>query len=90
MGAEERPENDMLALNSFLWDAAVSSREATKFGARRRWRREVVLPAILPTTNSRPRWRLSRKLSFTLVFGTFPMCCRGAGGEYCFLWTNLV
>lgn len=41
MGEEGLPGNDMLALllravNSFLWDAAVSSREATKGRARRR------------------------------------------------------
>lgn len=82
MGEGRLPRNGMLALllravNSFLWDAAVSSREATKGRARRR---EVsgLSGSTCDTANHQPQGlnegrltRLNRKLSFTLVFGTF-------------------
>lgn len=58
------------ALNSFLWDAAVSSREAG--------RRDVSRPSgstcdttPAPGLNEGRLTRLNRALSFTLVFGTF-------------------
>lgn len=63
------------ALNSFLWDAAVSSREAAKGEAGRRDMSRLsgstcdTTPA--PGLNEGRLTRLNRELSFTLVFGTF-------------------
>lgn len=66
------------AVNSFLWDAAVSSRETTKGKARRREVSRLsgstcdTAKTPAPGLNEGPLTRLNRKLSFTLVL--FPMC----------------
>lgn len=59
MGEGGLPRNGMLALllravNSFLWDAAVSSREATKGRARRR-KVSRLSGSTCDTANHRPQ-----------------------------------
>lgn len=82
MGEGGLPGNGMLALllrsvNSFLWDAAVSSRGGHKRQSRVEESEQAVwlylwyCQTAAPGLNEGWLTRLNRKLSFTLVFGTF-------------------